>query len=625
MPSQNITQWIPLKTRVFTCVFETSTGYLRPVKTAKVEVLRAIYGALRDKNWDTVLPELEVRRLEQRDNNFCLEFTARCDRAPISFWWKGTIRGQGGSLEFCFEGEARSTFLRNRLGICILHPITECAGWPCRIQHPDGRWRESKFPFYISPHQPFKDLQALAWHPSNDVEAEIRFEGDVFETEDQRNWTDASFKTYSTPLELPFPVEVGRGERIFQRAVLSLRMQNAATITLAEESLLKLTVSPTPLATPLPKLGLGVASHGFRLSEVEQQRLARLRLNHLRVDLHFSRSDWKTALKQAHGQAVAIGARLQCALFLNDSPEQHLSAFRQMIGRNAVDVCLIFHEREKSTSSRWFKLAERNLVPHGFRLATGTNAYFAELNRERPPRGVTVCYSFNPQVHAFDDLSLIETLEAQPATVESALQFSDQGLILSPITLRPRFNPNATTSTLGAEGQLPATVDPRQRTLFGAVWTLGTLSRLMPIDRIEKLTFYETTGWRGVMETETGSPNPVLFGSTGGEIFPMYYVFEALAGAQRLMPTNVSDPQLIAALAFRNENGRSCCLLANLTRRAQRVELDLSARDLSITAIDEAHLSAARDGILPAWHPFASDCGQTPLSLSPYALVKLEF
>ena len=94
--------------------------------------------------------------------------------------------------------------------------------------------------------------------------------------------------------------------------------------------------------------------------------------------------------------------------------------------------------------SRWFELAERHLIPNGLRVATGTNAYFAELNRQRPPRGAVACYSINPQVHTFDDLSLVETLEAQPATVESALQFCDRDLIVSPITLRPRFNPNAT-------------------------------------------------------------------------------------------------------------------------------------------------------------------------------------
>ena len=40
--------------------------------------------------------------------------------------------------------------------------------------------------------------------------------------EDQRNWTDASFKTYGTPLELPFPVEVVSGTKIVQTVTLTL-------------------------------------------------------------------------------------------------------------------------------------------------------------------------------------------------------------------------------------------------------------------------------------------------------------------------------------------------------------------------------------------------------------------
>ena len=33
----------------------------------------------------------------------------------------------------------------------------------------------------------------------------IRFEGEVFEMEDQRNWTDASFKTYAHHSPVPTP------------------------------------------------------------------------------------------------------------------------------------------------------------------------------------------------------------------------------------------------------------------------------------------------------------------------------------------------------------------------------------------------------------------------------------
>ncbi len=38
--------------------------------------------------------------------------------------------------------------------------------------------------------------------------------------EDQRNWTDASYKTYSTPLALPFPVEIRAGETVEQTVTL---------------------------------------------------------------------------------------------------------------------------------------------------------------------------------------------------------------------------------------------------------------------------------------------------------------------------------------------------------------------------------------------------------------------
>ena len=34
------------------------------------------------------------------------------------------------------------------------------------------------------------------------------FNGETFEMEDQRNWTDASFKTYCTPLSLPYPIKI---------------------------------------------------------------------------------------------------------------------------------------------------------------------------------------------------------------------------------------------------------------------------------------------------------------------------------------------------------------------------------------------------------------------------------
>ena len=152
MTDQNFPDVIPLRTRKFSCFFETGTGFLRRVKSSGAEVIRTIYGAVRDKNWDTVKPHLEIERMEHGDDSFCLEFTAHHKDQSISFLWKGTILGRGGLLEFRFDGRAQTSFLRNRIGLCTLHPIVECAGRACRIEHSDGTWEEGEFPFFhLSP------------------------------------------------------------------------------------------------------------------------------------------------------------------------------------------------------------------------------------------------------------------------------------------------------------------------------------------------------------------------------------------------------------------------------------------------------------------------------------------
>ncbi len=71
-------------------------------------------------------------------------------------------------------------------------------------------------------------------------------------------------------------------------------------------------------------------------------------------------------------------------------------------------------------------------------------------------------------------------------------------------------------------GELPPQVDVRQMSLFGACWTAGSFKYLAEAGT-QSITFYETTGWRGVMETEAGSPLPELFRSLPGTVFPMYH------------------------------------------------------------------------------------------------------
>ena len=51
-------------------------------------------------------------------------------------------------------------------------------------------------------------------------------EGDAFEMEDQRNWSDASYKTYVRPLRRPWPYSLPKGQKFTQ----AVRLQVSGTL-----------------------------------------------------------------------------------------------------------------------------------------------------------------------------------------------------------------------------------------------------------------------------------------------------------------------------------------------------------------------------------------------------------
>ena len=184
------------------------------------EVLRRVHVAVRDRNWGTIPATLSAYDLRRR--TFEITFDARHWEGEIDFAWRGRIVGTPeGAITYTMAGEALTGFLKNRIGLCVLHPM-EAAGAPCTVEHVDGGVEEGAFPRLIAPHQPFLGIRAIRHRVAEGVWATVRLEGDTFEMEDQRNWTDASFKTYSTPLALPIPVRIDAGTRVEQSLHLTI-------------------------------------------------------------------------------------------------------------------------------------------------------------------------------------------------------------------------------------------------------------------------------------------------------------------------------------------------------------------------------------------------------------------
>jgi hypothetical protein len=198
-------------------------GALRYLCVGPTEVVRMLYAAVRDERWGTVPARLEDERIETGPDWFRIRYVAQYREGPIHYTAGLELTGTAeGTVTVDFRGEARRTFRRNRIGLCVLHPLTE-AGRALHVTHPDGRTSAGEFPRLVAPHQPLRDLRELAWVLDDGTPCTLTLAGETFETEDQRNWTDASFKTYGTPLALPFPVEVPAGERLHQRLTLRVR------------------------------------------------------------------------------------------------------------------------------------------------------------------------------------------------------------------------------------------------------------------------------------------------------------------------------------------------------------------------------------------------------------------
>ncbi|MEO7317526.1 MAG: hypothetical protein ABIZ56_00910 [Chthoniobacteraceae bacterium] len=587
--------WVLLERGRIKAWLDPAAASLREVQVGNSEVLRGIYAAVRDRNWGTVEPCVRNLQVVEEADEIRVSFEVECRAGEIDFAWVGGIAlHASGEIVFTFDGVARSSFWRNRIGFCVLHP-PECAGRRCVMETCDGELIEGTFPRFIAPHQPFENMRAISYELPHGGRPEVRFAGEVFEMEDQRNWTDASFKTYCTPLARPFPVWVEAGTRIQQSITFRLLDAPAREVVATREPAPTLGLGAS-VPQPLPDLGLGCASHGQPLTARETALLSRLRLRHLRVDLHLSDDGWREALRVAAADATAIGTSLHVAVFVSAAAEVELATLARAAAALGVRVSLwlVFHEREKATADRWVQLARRILLPvdAGAQFAAGTNANFAELNRNRPPSesAALPCYSINPQAHAFDDRSLMENLGTQPATVESTWQFAPRPVVISPITLRPRFNPDATVPAEQEPGKLPPQVDPRQASLFGAAWTVGSLARLAALRGLHSLTYFETTGWRGVMETASGSACPELFRSLPGGVFPMYLVFAALADSSAILPTQSTDPLRFDGFCIIRPDGCARWMVANLTASPQRVRVLTAQPGAHVSILDETNI-----------------------------------
>jgi hypothetical protein len=615
---------------------ELEEGNLRYIRFHGREVLRAISFIVRDKNWGTYRPVISNLEIERQADGFEVTYDAVASDTLQTFRYSVTITGRSdGSLTFNAKGKAVTDFLTNRTGFVVLHPIEGVAGEACTVEHVDGRKVETRFPDLIDPVQPMMDLRALTHEFAPGFKVTCRMEGDTFEMEDQRNWTDASYKTYVRPLALPWPYTLERGERVGQQVVLTVVTSSHAKVERGDEGV-KLSLHPSDQTLP----PLGLALDPKDLDETVRV-LGSLREAHPhQIVIAFDPGLGHDASTLA--RAVNVGRQIGAELWLEavirslDHFEQEVRGLGQAvreIGDPFTTVLISPAPDLKCTlpGSPWppcpplkdlYRVA-REAFP-SIRLGGGMFSFFTELNRKRPPVELLdlVTFTTSSIFHAGDDRSATEGLESLPAIARTLRSFiQDRPYHVGPSAIGMRANPYGEAPTLNPNNirQAGNGMDPRQRGLLAAAWLVGYYAHFAR-GGASAITIGSGAGDFGLVHTKGGYAKP-WFDEHGG-MYPVFHSFKGLAALKGFPALDVQssitrDVQSIGAIVA----GKAEIWIANLAGTTRHVEVPQKALK-RVSILDESSFIAMSQ------NPNGLDANEADLAslnlrLGAYAVARL--
>ncbi|RUY37844.1 hypothetical protein EN978_25725 [Mesorhizobium sp. M7A.F.Ca.US.001.04.1.1] len=462
---------------------------LRDVRMHGEEAIRAISFVVRDKDWATLIPKIADLIVQQDGDRFWISYRAGVAGNGETFGYEVVIEGSAaGVLTYSARGKTPTGLLTNRTGFVVLHPIEGVSGAPATITHTSGERVETRFPVEIDPVQPMMDLREIAHRTPGGLEVTCLMEGDAFEMEDQRNWTDASYKTYVRPLALPWPYRIEPGEVVQQKITLTVKgfprapsrwAGGAAVLTLGEAE------------GTMPPLGIGLQPEDASAALRHVETLHQLGVAHIICHHDPRRGHDAESLARHVEVAAALGAQpwLEAVVeHVNDAGAaaeiDFLGKLVAKLDRRFATVLVSPAPDLKCTlpGSVWpaapapakLYAATRTAFP-GSRIGGGMFSFFTELNRKRPPTETIDLVTFTTAAifHAGDDRSLMETLECLPHIVRTVPAIA-RGLPYSvgPSAIGLRDNPYGEAPVANPTNIRQAVNfnDPRQRGVMGAAW-----------------------------------------------------------------------------------------------------------------------------------------------------------
>jgi hypothetical protein len=537
-----------------------------------------------------------------------------------------TITGEAsGKLSFTVRAVADAPFETNRCGFTVLHPAG-FAGEAVVVEHVDGSVMQTVFPSPIEPWQPFKEIRSLT-HSTQTLRAECRLQGDAFEMEDQRNWSDASFKTYVRPLALPWPYRIEPDMPNEQGVTLNM-VRLGASPAMAETTGAGTCLRIGAAAShSMPAIGLVIAPEEIETAIAQAVRFAEVApqavlchydptVGHGPDALHAFARLQRICPAEYNLEYVVAGKDL-----LREFADLDQAVKNAGLRLYSLGVCPAVDRLSTPPGSAWpacpplqdIYRAAHDAFPDQV-IGGGMFSYFTELNRKRPPIDSLdfVTHATNPIVHAADDRSVMETLQALPAITRSVRAFigGHMRYRIGPSTIGMRQNPygSRTLENPRRERICMAAEDPRQDGLFAAAWMIGYAAAIAPAT-VELLVPAAFTGPRGLLDAEA-RPRPV---------FETAKWLAEMAG-KKALAVETGTPSLVALAA--SDGKRSILLAANISDLA--CELDLGELDLGQIG-SAAALTMVDASTFPTGAPRELPPAPGIVSLDAFAIMRLEW
>jgi hypothetical protein len=514
--------------------FEQSENATRAIAWNGVEVVRAVDHPIRDKDWGTS-PTLTIATSQDIDeSSFRLTRDFETGDASVAGHFEMNASSDG-KLSFSLRLSINRDTQLCRAGFTLLHPIDGLAGEAVSFQRPNGERSETRFPDTISPAEPATNFVAMRYKVHR-VSADINMEGGVFDMEDQRNWSDASYKTYIQTASFPAPYFATKGEIVEQKVTLCLsgiavsRLSPATTPSLHFDRQANVDLFPELAFAADPNWGTAIGPPS--LSSL--RRVVRLDLRRP-VDLasfDFVKSERPAApfdlelvvSDQGHGLEKEMADFAAALAKLGATPDHVI----------ALPAAYLKSYQSKgpwpSGASPMDAVRSARQTFPSAKIGGGVLTNFTELNRCRPNIEEIdyLTHGSSAIVHAADDVSVFQTLEALPDIFRSSRRIaSGRAYRLGLISIGMRRNPYGEGLTPGKElaRQTKRSFDPRAGALFGAAWLVGVAAAT------------KSSGAELVTLASLGGPFAV---ADAHRLTPSYHVLTWLArmqGERRYNPT----------------------------------------------------------------------------------------